>query len=1365
MTGIAFEAGVRVLATPYAAANDFFDLNNDGITDHITTVGVNKFAAYGLGGGLFAPEVPVTFPGTPTVDFNHDGFLDYFNFTSGTLHVVLAASATTWAPEVTYSTPSGASAAGDINDDGFADIVVVTSSGASVNALINKGDGTFNAAITSTGPGATSYIAIGDFDGDGFGDYATNTKVAKGNGDGTFQAPVTYSSNNTVDSNFFGVADFNNDGKDDFYNDAVYLGGSPTLLTVKTSSVTIPAPGSIAATGSFTTADFNGDGLSDLAYGTSVEIHIYFNKGNATFTGNPDFSFNHGMGALIKVDAIDFNSDGKPDIVTNESTPSYLASIFVNNGDGSFTSTANYTNNDNRGNIALGDLNNDDRADIVNAEGFRLANADGSLSALVPFANGAIAVSLGDVNGDNKLDIVTASNTAKFTVFVGNGNGTFQLAFDVATTGNVSFLKLADVNNDNCDDVFVYAAGGFAVYLNNGFGAFTTSKTTSATNISGFPALGDFNDDGKIDIAIRGATDTGNYSIFRGNGAGDFTRFNYNVGNTFSVTSVAAGDFNNDGVDDLAATLTTNSLDETLPNLKIFLGKADGTMTLKTTVELVRNARFATVSDFNNDGILDIATSHTHFFDYNALAGESTGSVVVLRGTGGGNFDVVNIFSALPTIHMLDAGDIDGDGRIDIAVGGINAARTPVAFALLFNSTTGAATDTALALSQSSITYGNAATFTATVTAGIGVPNGAVQFLVDGVNFGAAVPLVNGVAAAPAALSAANHVITANFIPADLEYAPSSDSDNLLVNKAPLNLTVDAKSKTYAQPNPALTGLLAGVVNGDNITVTYSTSATTFSHPGSYAINAVLKDPQNKLANYEVVTAGANLTISKADQTITWTTPADIFAGDPLTTKQLNAKVSHPAGGSANGIFSYDHDLGEFLVAGDHLLTVTAAATQDYNETSASVILHVKESGPDLKVSLGKSLPGSVIRPGETLRIPITVQNVGNFKADASKTLPIEVRVYNSDDDQFDPGDPLLVPSFFITAPLAKNAKKVFTATVKIPADYVPGSFFVNADINDPNVGADPDAENNHLPTNVEFKVDNQFGKIPNRTPLATFTGVESDGTKFTFTLSGPGYGVVIPEIPGFSNFAIELHGTTSATSLTVTTVKSQTPGDDGLLTLDYISTSDPAPAALNSIKAVTTRLKGLVVTGLNSLSVHSVPGGVLNANFVKTFAVANHIESATIALGNVTKFTVGGNITDSYISSNNPGDPALGSLTAKQIIASQFYYYGKVASFKATLLQDSGIYLGFSGVFTGYPTAPADWFNTADYLRIDSLTIGTFTNSIVAAVRVGTTKITTITDLDGITAPFGFATLQAPGVYTGPASTGDYISPLDSVL
>ncbi|HEX6429982.1 MAG TPA: MBG domain-containing protein, partial [Niastella sp.] len=85
---------------------------------------------------------------------------------------------------------------------------------------------------------------------------------------------------------------------------------------------------------------------------------------------------------------------------------------------------------------------------------------------------------------------------------------------------------------------------------------------------------------------------------------------------------------------------------------------------------------------------------------------------------------------------------------------------------------------------------------------------------------------------------------------------------NLTINKRALTITVNNKNKLYGAPLPVLNGIETGIVPSDNITVSYSTTATQASLIGNYPITAILNDPDNRLSNYTVTNTPGTLTIT-----------------------------------------------------------------------------------------------------------------------------------------------------------------------------------------------------------------------------------------------------------------------------------------------------------------------------------------------------------------------------------------------------------------------------------------------------------------------------------------------------------------------
>ncbi len=100
-------------------------------------------------------------------------------------------------------------------------------------------------------------------------------------------------------------------------------------------------------------------------------------------------------------------------------------------------------------------------------------------------------------------------------------------------------------------------------------------------------------------------------------------------------------------------------------------------------------------------------------------------------------------------------------------------------------------------------------------------------------------------------------------------YSVTTNNGVLTVNAAALTVSADNQSRMYGAVNPTLTGSVSGLQNGDNITASYTTTATTNSAVGPYAITIGLVDPGSKLGNYNVTTNNGVLTITTAPLTVT----------------------------------------------------------------------------------------------------------------------------------------------------------------------------------------------------------------------------------------------------------------------------------------------------------------------------------------------------------------------------------------------------------------------------------------------------------------------------------------------------------------
>src|SRR5262249_48519725 len=95
-------------------------------------------------------------------------------------------------------------------------------------------------------------------------------------------------------------------------------------------------------------------------------------------------------------------------------------------------------------------------------------------------------------------------------------------------------------------------------------------------------------------------------------------------------------------------------------------------------------------------------------------------------------------------------------------------------------------------------------------------------------------------------------------------YTVTSANGTLTVAPAPLTVSGTNASRLYGDPNPAFTGTITGIKNGDNITATFASAAVVTSPVGTVSIVSTLVDPATKLGNYAVTSNNGVLTIGQA---------------------------------------------------------------------------------------------------------------------------------------------------------------------------------------------------------------------------------------------------------------------------------------------------------------------------------------------------------------------------------------------------------------------------------------------------------------------------------------------------------------------
>jgi len=297
----------------------------------------------------------------------------------------------------------------------------------------------------------------------------------------------------------------------------------------------------------------------------------------------------------------------------------------------------------------------------------------------------------GATTGTAKLVTLLPTGTHSLTAVYGGVGSTIQAATSAATTVTVTGSApssttlsakadaLIPANYDFAAQVF---AGGTTVptgsvtinepTLGGTLGTVSLDASTAVSGLApeeelptagnpGVVTTGDFNGDGIVDLAVTnssaGLNGSTQLQVFLGKGDGTYASplssiISYNP-NIAEPLDIVRGDFNGDGIPDIALAFDFGG------EITILLGNGDGTFSDGPSISVpggfpVLNS--IAVSDFNHDGIQDIG-----FVDF------SDGAFGVALGNGDGSFQNVLLTKSLAPNRVV-AGDVNNDGKPDIVL-------------------------------------------------------------------------------------------------------------------------------------------------------------------------------------------------------------------------------------------------------------------------------------------------------------------------------------------------------------------------------------------------------------------------------------------------------------------------------------------------------------------------------------------------------------------------------------------------------------------------------------------------------------------------------------------------------------------------
>jgi hypothetical protein len=472
----------------------------------------------------------------------------------------------------------------------------------------------------------------------------------------------------------------------------VVVAQSPIFNGPRNYPVGYPAPTGTSDFVFWTVADFNGDGLLDIAVANNGPNNV------SILLQNPDGTFqpavNYAVGnAPTFINTGDVNGDGKVDIVVVNSADNTLG-VLLGNGDGTFQAQVTTplpvsgTSSTTSPYIVVGDWNGDGKTDVALAGqlpqagqyaiAVMLSNGGGTFQTPVTYSLSAppFALNTADFNGDGKLDLVTADMTSGLSVWLGNGNGTFQTA--IITKPPQSFysgtpLVIADFNQDGHPDIAAATMGvqadesvpNLTLFLGNGNGGFESTVFSSLQYVP--YAAGDLNGDGKPDLMV--STGIGTFVSFLNSGNATFT-----VGPSITldepddvpvgVSTIVLADLNGNGKLDL---VTGFDSPESPGLVSVIYGNGDGSFAqfpiYNANVALASSPDYSTLvaADFNNDGKPDLATAF--------LGPEGYLNVSVLLNDGAGfSAPTITVSGSRAAPSYLVAANFKLNGPMDVAI-------------------------------------------------------------------------------------------------------------------------------------------------------------------------------------------------------------------------------------------------------------------------------------------------------------------------------------------------------------------------------------------------------------------------------------------------------------------------------------------------------------------------------------------------------------------------------------------------------------------------------------------------------------------------------------------------------------------------
>jgi hypothetical protein len=491
------------------------------------------------GAGSFGPPALYDLGGTDSIgtsalavdDLDRDGDLDLIGSGSGSVGYRLGNGDGTFGPlvrlpMVDWAFTVHALETGDLNGDGFPDIVAATPTGRALDGFhvfLSNGTGGFAPDVFHEAAKQTYDLTLIDVDNDGDRDVITVANdsavvtVHRNPGDGGFYVPRRFPSG-VLTSGMDG-ADIDGDGDID-----IATAGDKVRVLRNRGDATfepqfsVPTPGVNPAT--IKLRDMNGDGAPDILVSDDLnaDFSVALNRGDGTFETGVETRLGGTQGG--EVDAFDLNNDGINDVVVTDPGP--VPRIHLARGLGNGTSFAVQPPLDFGAlpfGIDGGDFDHDGNIDLVSSTAFGLTvfpgRGDFTFDPMLPTGVQTLDFTVTDLNQDGHPDIVydagqRTTSTEWVGVILGYGDGAFQ--FPKEYPGPVGLesafsitadIDAGDVNGDGLPDVVLsgYAPNDLSVFIANPDGTLRPHERYGVDYQPAHSVIADFNGDGAADVA------------------------------------------------------------------------------------------------------------------------------------------------------------------------------------------------------------------------------------------------------------------------------------------------------------------------------------------------------------------------------------------------------------------------------------------------------------------------------------------------------------------------------------------------------------------------------------------------------------------------------------------------------------------------------------------------------------------------------------------------------------------------------------------------------------------------------------------------------------------------------------------------